>query len=99
MILVSRGFIVRHLYAAASDAVTLRTPNARILSVLVGYVATVAMLRPDRADFITNAAITSAFFAGGALLFARDRMTGGNGKQCAMIALCIRPPAMPAFFH
>lgn len=99
MIFVSLGFIVRHLYAAASDAVTLRTPNARCLSVLVGYAATVAMLRPDRADLITNAAIAFALFAGGALLFARDRMTGGNGKQRAMTALCIRPPAMPAFFH
>lgn len=97
MIFVSLWFIVGQLYAAASDALSLRIPNALIVYLLAGYAANVALLRPDWADLAANAAVGIAVLAGGALLFARGWMGGGDVKLLAVSALWLGPAATPAF--
>lgn len=97
MIFVSLGFILGQIYAAASDAVTLRIPNALILYFLVGYATTVALTGPVWADVAASVAVAIAFLAGGAFLFARGWMGGGDAKLLAVSALWLGPAATPAF--
>lgn len=96
MIFVSLWFIVGQLYAAISDAVTLRIPNALILYLLVGYAASVALTAPDWADLAASGAIGFVILAGGAVLFALGWMGGGDIKLLAASALWLGPAATPA---
>ncbi|WP_104017264.1 A24 family peptidase [Roseovarius nitratireducens] len=97
MIFLSLWFVAGQLCAAVSDAVTLRIPNALILYLLAGYAATAALTGPGWADLAASAAVGIAILAGGALLFARGWMGGGDVKLLAVTALWLEPAAMPAF--
>lgn len=96
MTLVSLWFIVGQLYAAASDAVTLRIPNALIVYLLAGYAATVALTAPGWTHLAASAAVGLAVLAAGGLLFARGWMGGGDVKLLAVTALWLGPAATPA---
>lgn len=96
MIFASLWFIVGQLYASASDAMTLRIPNALILYLVAGYAATVALTGPGWADLAASAAVAFVLLAGGAVLFARGWMGGGDVKLLAVTALWLGPAATPA---
>lgn len=97
MTAVSVWFIFGQLCAAASDAVTLRIPNALILYLLAGYAGAVVMLPPDWTDLAASVAVGIATLAGGTILFARGWMGGGDVKLLAVTALWFGPAATPAF--
>lgn len=96
MIFVALWFGAGQLWAAASDAATLRIPNALILYLLAGYGATVALTGPGWTDLAASAAVGIAILAFGTILFARGWMGGGDVKLLAVTGLWLGPAATPA---
>lgn len=96
LILVSVWFIGGQLFAAANDTLHMRIPNALILYLLGGFAVTVALSKPDWADFAASAAVGIAILAGGMILFARGWMGGGDVKLLAVTGLWLGPAATPA---
>lgn len=96
MIFVLLWFSAGQLWAAASDAVTLRIPNALILYLLTGYAATVALTGPGWTHLAASAAVGLAVLVAGGILFWRGWMGGGDVKLLAVTALWLGPAATPA---
>ncbi|WP_296762310.1 prepilin peptidase [Sediminimonas sp.] len=96
MIFASLWFIGGQFFAAASDAVRMRIPNALILYLLAGYAATSALSPPGWADLAASVAVAIAILAAGAILFARGWMGGGDVKLLAVTGLWFGPAATPA---
>lgn len=95
--LASVWFIGGQLLAAASDAATMRIPNALILWLLGGFALTAALSQPDWSELAASAAVGLVILAGGMILFARGWMGGGDVKLLAVSSLWFGPVATPAF--
>ncbi|MEX1233888.1 MAG: prepilin peptidase [Roseovarius sp.] len=97
MILASVWFISTHIWAATSDAVHMRIPNALVLYLLAGFAVTAALSPPDLAEIAGRSAVCAAILAGGMIFFARGWMGGGDVKLLAVTALWLGPAATPGF--
>ncbi len=97
LILASVWFISAHIWAATSDAVQMRIPNALVLYLLAGFAVTAALSPPDLAEIAGRSAVCAAILAGGMILFARGWMGGGDVKLLAVTALWLGPAATPGF--
>lgn len=96
LILTSVWFIAGQGYAAASDALRMRIPNALILYLLAGFAITVAVAPPGWLVLATHAGVGLSILAGGLVLFARGWMGGGDVKLLAVTGLWLGPAATPA---
>ncbi|MEI4260275.1 A24 family peptidase [Roseovarius sp. D0-M9] len=97
LILASVWFISAHIWAATSDAVQMRIPNALVLYLLAGFAVTAALSPPDLAEIAGRSAVCAAILAGGMILFARGWMGGGDVKLLAVTALWLGPAATSGF--
>jgi prepilin peptidase CpaA len=89
-------FIAGQVAAAASDAMSMRIPNALILCLLAGYAVTTALSPPGWAGLAASAAVAAALLATGAALFAGGVMGGGDVKLLAVTGLWVGPAETPA---
>lgn len=89
-------FIGGHLFAAASDAMTMRIPNMLILYLLAGFALSTALSPPGWVDLAASVAVGAAILAVGLILFARGWMGGGDVKLLAVTGLWLGPAATPA---
>lgn len=97
MLFVSIWFVAAQILAAASDALTLRIPNALILFLLAGFAAMTALSAPGWTDLAASVAVGLVLLAGGAVLFSHGLMGGGDVKLLAVTGLWLGPGAAPAF--
>jgi prepilin peptidase CpaA len=96
LIFAAVWFVVGQGWAAASDAVRMRIPNALILYLLTGFALTVALSHPGWIDLAAHVAVGLAILGGALILFARGWMGGGDVKLLAVTGLWLGPAAMPA---
>ena len=96
LILASAWFIAGQGWAAASDALRMRIPNALILYLLAGFAITAAQAQPGWVDLAAHVAVGLAILGGGLVLFARGWMGGGDVKLLAVTGLWLGPAATPA---
>jgi len=96
LILASAWFIAGQGWAAASDALRMRIPNALILYLLAGFAITFAVLHPGLLALVTHVAVGLTILGGGLILFARGWMGGGDVKLLAVTGLWLGPAATPA---
>ena len=89
-------FIGGHLLAAAGDAQHMRIPNRLILFLAAGFAVTAVLTQPGWTDLAASLATGAAILAGGAILFARGWMGGGDVKLLAVTGLWLGPAATPA---
>ncbi len=89
-------FIGGQLFAAAGDALWMRIPNRLILILAAGFAVTAALSHPGWTDLAANLATGAAILAGGAVLFSRGWMGGGDVKLLAVTGLWLGPAATPA---
>lgn len=89
-------FIGGQLFAAASDAMTMRIPNMLVLYLLAGFALSLTVSQPGWGDLAASLAVGGAILAVGLLLFARGWMGGGDVKLLAVTGLWLGPAATPA---
>ena len=96
LILAFAWFIAGQGWAAASDALRMRIPNALILYLLAGFAITAALAQPSWIDLAAHVLVGLTILSGGLVLFARGWMGGGDVKLLAVTGLWLGPTATPA---
>jgi prepilin peptidase CpaA len=80
-------FITGQVWAAASDALRMRIPNALILYLLAGAAMCAAVAQPNWADIAAHVAVGLAILGVGLVLFARGWMGGGERRPSTPFAV------------